>query len=148
MTTQTLTNTQIVRRMYDVFHAQDMERLRNEVFASDITWSMPGQHPLSGVHVGIDAVMAFLSALSKAGIVVDNLHLGELDDGIVVEQHMGHGQSQGVEYLFPTCTSYRIRDGKIAEVRVHSNDPAAVNAFMWTQYELKPLPDRLAEGQV
>jgi hypothetical protein len=141
-------NTEVVQGMYAAFHARDLDRLRNEVYAPDITWLMPGQHPLSGLHVGIDAVMAFNAALANAGIVVDHLHLGELDDGTVVEQHLGHGHSQGVDYLFPTCTSYRVVDGRIAEVRVHAGDPHAVNEYMWSQYQLKELPGRLAEGQI
>ncbi|MEU0600957.1 nuclear transport factor 2 family protein [Streptomyces sp. NPDC006393] len=147
MTTVT-SNTEVVQRMYAAFHARDLDQLRNEIYAPDITWNMPGQHPLSGLHRGIDAVMAFNAALAKAGIRVDNLHVGELDDGTVVERHLGHGVSGGVEYLFPTCTSYRVVDGKIAEVRVHAGDPHAVNEFMWSQYRLKELPDRLSEGQV
>jgi ketosteroid isomerase-like protein len=148
MTQVLSSNIDTVQRMYAAFHARDLERLRTEVFAPDIKWYMPGQHPLSGLHDGIDAVMAFNAALARAGIVVDNIHLGELDDGTVVEKHIGHGHSQGVDYNFPTCTSYRVRDGRIVEVRVHTNDPHAVNEYMWAQYQLKALPDRLADGQV
>ncbi|PRX97086.1 nuclear transport factor 2 family protein [Allonocardiopsis opalescens] len=148
MTTVVSSNIDVVRRMYAAFHARDLDQLRNDVFANDIVWYMPGQHPLSGRHDGIDAVMAFNAALAKAGIVVDNIHLGELDDGTVVEKHTGHGHSQGVDYIFPTCTSYRVQDGKIVEVRVHTNDPHAVNEYMWAQYQLRSLPDRLADGQV
>jgi ketosteroid isomerase-like protein len=148
MTALATSNTEIIQRMYDAFHTGDLDLLRNELFAPDIRWYMPGRHPLSGMHEGIDAVTAFLAALSKAGIVVDDIHVGELDNGIVVEKHIGHGHSHGVDYAFPTCTSYQVEDGRVVEVRVHSNDPHAVNEYMWAQYELKPLPDRLAEGQV
>src|SRR5262245_27470231 len=127
MTTATSSNTTVVQRMYAAFHARDMSQLRDEVFAPDIKWYMPGQHLLSGLHEGNDEVMAFNAILAKAGIVVDNIHLGELDDGTVVEKHMGHGSSQGIDYEFPTCTSYRVQDGGIKEVRVHTNDPHAVN---------------------
>jgi ketosteroid isomerase-like protein len=148
MTAVVTSNTEIIQRMYAAFHAGDLDLLRNELFAPDIQWYMPGQHPLSGRHDGIDAVMAFLAALSRAGIVVDNLHVGELDNGIVVEKHIGHGHHEGTEFLFPTCTSYQVENGKVVEVRVHSNDPHAVNEYMWAHYQLKPLPDRLAAGQV
>jgi ketosteroid isomerase-like protein len=133
--------------MYDAFNAGDLDKLRNEIYAPNITWTMPGQHPLSGRHTGIDEVMAFNTALSKAGIQVDNVHVGELDDGTVVEHHMGHGHAKGVDYLFPTCTSYRVEDGKIVEVQVHAGDPHAVNEFMWSAYDLPPLPDRLVAGE-
>lgn len=147
MTTAISSNTEVVHRMYAAFNSRDLDTLRNEIYAPDIKWYMPGQHPLSGCHEGIDEVMAFNAALAKAGISVDNVHVGELDDGTVVEKHTGHGHSHGVDYVFPTCTSYRVQNGKIVEVRVHANDPHAVNEYMWSQYRLRPLPDRLADGQ-
>jgi ketosteroid isomerase-like protein len=140
------TNISIIQSMYAAFMAGDLDRLRNEIFHPQIKWFMPGHHPLSGLHDGVDQVMAFNTALSKGGITVDNVHLGELDDGSVVERHTGHGAAAGETFLFPTCTSYRIQDGKIFEVRVHTNDPQAVDRYMWLAYPLKPLPDRLVEG--
>jgi ketosteroid isomerase-like protein len=148
MATAVASNTEVIKRMYAAFHAGDMDKLRNEVYAPDITWYMPGQHPLSGLHDGIDQVMAFNAALANAGITVDNLHVGELDDGTVVEKHLGHGHADGVDYLFPTCTSYRVENDRIVEVRVHAGDPHAVNEYMWSRYRLKALPERLADGQV
>ncbi len=147
MTTAVSSNTEVIHRMYDAFNARDLDKLRNEVYATNIEWHMPGQHPLSGVHVGIDEVMAFNDALATAGISVDNVHVGELDDGTVVEKHIGHGRSGGIEYDFPTCTSYRVENGKIVEVRVHTNDPHAVNEFMWSKYRLRSLPGRLSDDQ-
>jgi ketosteroid isomerase-like protein len=147
MTTVISPNIETIQKMYDAFNVGDLETLRRDLFATDIRWTMAGNHPLSGLHEGIDAVMAFLSALSKAGIVVDNVHVGELDNGIVVEKHIGHGSVNGKDYLFPTCTSYELRDGRVAEVNVHANQPGAVNEYMWAKFTLKPLPDRLVDGQ-
>jgi hypothetical protein len=89
-------------------------------------------------------MIAFFGALFKAGIRVDNVHFGELDDGTVVEKHMGHGTSQGVDYLFPTCTTYGIKDGKIHNVQVHTADQHSVDRYFWQMFDLKPVPDRLA----
>lgn len=138
-------NTSLVLRMYDLFGKGDMDTIKKEVFHPDISWTMPGYHPLSGRMEGVDSVIAFFGALFKAGIVVDNVHFGTLDDGTVVEKHTGHGKINGEEFIFPTCTSYGIKDGKIFDVHVHTGDQHNVERYMWRVFELKGIPARLAE---
>jgi hypothetical protein len=130
--------------MYDCFGKGDMETIKSELFHPDIVWRMPGHHPLSGVIKGVDSVIAFFASLFKAGITVDNTHFGVLDDGTVVEKHLGHGTVNGKQFLFPTCTTYGIRDGKIAEVQVHTGDQHSVDRYMWEQFKLKNIPARLS----
>jgi ketosteroid isomerase-like protein/predicted ester cyclase len=137
-------NADLVNRMYECFAKGDMQTIKNDIFHPDIVWRMPGHHPLSGVIKGVDSVIAFFGALFKAGIKVDNTHFGILDDGTVVEKHMGHGVIDGKEFLFPTCTTYGIRDGKIADVQVHTGDQHTVDRYMWAKFKLKAIPDRLA----
>jgi len=138
-------NTQLVLKMYDYFNKGDMVSIKKEVFHPDITWTMPGHHPLSGKMEGVDAVIAFFGALFKGGIRVDDVHFGVLDDGTVIEKHMGHGSISGEEFLFPTCTSYGIKDGKIYEVRVHTGDQHNVDRYFWKVFKLKSIPARLAD---
>jgi uncharacterized protein len=138
-------NTQLVFKMYDYFGKGDMESIKREVFHPDISWTMPGHHPLSARLEGADAVVAFFGALFKAGIVVDNVHFGVLDDGTVIEKHMGHGKIGGEEFNFPTCTSYGIKDGKIFDVHVHTGDQHNVDRYFWTVFKLKNVPARLAD---
>jgi ketosteroid isomerase-like protein len=138
-----MANTDLVLKMYDYFGKGDMDSIKNELFHPDMSWTMPGHHPLSGRMEGADAVIAFFAALFKAGIQVDNVHFGELDDGTVVEKHSGHGKIGDDEFLFPTCTTYGIRDGKIHEVRVHTGDQHRVDQYMWSMFQLKGIPERL-----
>lgn len=138
-------NTQIVFKMYDYFGKGDMESIKREVFHPDITWVMPGHHPLSGRIEGADAVIEMFGALFKAGITVDNVHFGQLDDGTVIEKHMGHGRIGGEEFLFPTATSYAIQDGKIHFVQVHNGDYPSVDRYFWAMFKLKGIPARLAD---
>jgi hypothetical protein len=93
---------------------------------------------------GVDAVIAFFGALFKAGISVDNVHFGLLDDGTVVEKHTGHGKIGDEDFIFPTCTTYGIKDGKIYDVRVHTGDQHTVDRYMWAMFELKGIPERLS----
>jgi len=137
-------NMQVIFRYYGKFGAADWEGLKREDFHPQVTWNMPGHHPLSGTHSGPDEVVAFLQLLYKAGIHVDNVHVGELDDGVtVVEKHLGHASYQGEDFLFPTATTYEMRDGRIFHVPVHNGDPQAAERFMWLAFPLKPVPDRL-----
>ena len=134
----------VVDRMYQCFGTGDMDTIRNEVFAPDIKWHLPGHHPLSGTKNGVDEVLAFFGALMQTGISVDNVSFGTIGDDRVVETHSGHGTVEGRDYLFPTCSVYTIRDGKIAEVQVYTADQHGVDDYFWKGYNLKPLPDRLA----
>lgn len=138
-------NTQLIFKMYDYFGKGDMDSIKRELFHPDVSWTMPGHHPLSARMEGADAVVAFFGALFQAGITVDNVHFGVLDDGTVIEKHMGHGKIGGEQFDFPTCTSYGIKDGKIFDVRVHTGDQHNVDRYFWTVFKLKGIPARLAE---
>ena len=131
---------------YSDFAKNDFETMKKLRFHPDITWTMPGHHPMSGTMKGADAVVAFLKKLYTAGIRVDNVHIGVLDDGTLIERHTGHGHiGQFEEFIFPTCTTYCFKDGKIADVHVHTGDQHNVDRYFWTVFKLKDIPDRLAE---
>ena len=140
-----MANTDLVLKMYDYSGKGDMDSIVSELFHPEITWSMPGHHPLSGLMKGPDAVVAFFGALFQAGIQVTDVHFGELENGTVIEKHMGHAHLNGEEFLFPTCTSYGIKDGKLHEVQVHNGDYPTVDRFFWAKFKLKGIPERLAE---
>ncbi len=63
----------LVNKMYECFAKGDMATLKTDVFAKDITWNLPGHHPLSGIKKGPDEVIAFFGALMQTGIAVDNI---------------------------------------------------------------------------
>ncbi len=139
-----MANTDLVAKMYELFAKGDMEGIKRDVFHPNMSWTMPGHHPLSGRMEGVDAVISFFGALFQAGIIVEDAHFGELDDGTVIEKHMGHADFEGKTYYFPTCTSYKMKDGKIFEVQVHNGDYPTVENYMCAVFKLKPIPARLA----
>jgi ketosteroid isomerase-like protein len=141
-----MANTDLVLKMYEHFGNGDMDKIKSEVFHPEITWNMPGHHPLAGTIKGANEVIAFLTDLLKAGINVDNVHFGELDDGTVVEKHHGHGEVDGTVYLFPTCTSYGIENGRIRKVQVHTADQHGVDRYMWARFDLKNVNFRLVDN--
>ena len=136
-------NTQLVFRMYECFGKGDMDTIRNELFHPEITWIMPGHHPLSATMRGVDEVLAFFQALFTAGITVDNAHFGLLDDGTVIEKHTGHGKIGDEEFIFPTATSYGVKDGKLFSVQVHTGDQHTVDRYMWSVFKLRDIEHRL-----
>lgn len=140
-------NMQVILRYYEYFAQANWEGLKNECFHPDMTWRMPGHHTLSGAHQGVDAAVAFLRALYTAGVRVDNVHIGELDDGAtIVEKHLGHAELNGEAFTFPTCTSYEMKDGRIWNVQVHTADQHNVDRYFWGRFPLKPVPERLANS--
>lgn len=137
-------NVAIVERMYECFNRGDMDSIRQEIFAPDLVWRLPGHHPLSGTKNGADEVIAFFGQLNKAGIQVDLINIDAWGGDTVVEVHRGHGQASGAVLDALNCTHYQIRDGKIANVQVYISDQHTVDQFFWVAYTLKPIPDRLA----
>ena len=137
-------NVAIVSRMYECFNLGDMDTIRQEIFAPDLVWRLPGHHPLSGTKNGADEVIAFFGQLNKAGIQVDLINIDAWGEDTVVEVHRGHGQAKEAVLDALNCTHYQIRDGLIAQVQVYISDQHTVDQFFWAAYALKPIPDRLA----
>ncbi|MFN6566852.1 nuclear transport factor 2 family protein [Dendronalium sp. ChiSLP03b] len=137
-------NVQIVERMYECFNRGDMNTIRNEIFAPDLVWRLPGHNPLSGTKNGADEVIAFFAELNRGGIQVDLINIDAWGEDTVVEVHRGHGERNGAVLDALNCTHYHIRDGKIADVQVYISDQHTVDQFFWAAYALKPIPDRLA----
>ncbi|MBK8271374.1 MAG: nuclear transport factor 2 family protein [Planctomycetes bacterium] len=138
-----------------------MDTIRNEIFAPDLIWGLPGRHPLSGVKHGAEEVLAFFAQLVRANIQVTldpsrdpSTGVDTFGDDTVVEVHRGQGTTtvrddagneSPVTLNALNCTHYRIRDGRIAQVQVYISDQHAVDNFFNTVYQLKPIPDRLAD---
>ena len=64
----------------------------------------------------------------------------------VVDVHRGWSNVDGADNVDTIwALFYRFEDGKIAEAINFSGDQDAANAFFWSAYKLKPIPQRLAE---
>jgi len=154
-------NIALVQRMYECFNRNDMDTIRNEIFAPDLVWDLPGRHPLSGTKHGAEEVLAFFAQLVRANIQVTLDPQSDPSTGVdtfgsdtVVEVHRGQGtvtvqdasgSAAPVTLNALNCTHYQIRDGRIARVQVYISDQHAVDNFFWAVYRLKPIPDRLAD---
>jgi ketosteroid isomerase-like protein len=114
------------------------------VLAESIEWVIPGHHPLAGTKRGIDEVLAFFAALSKTGFKAETMFLGSNED-YVVDIHRGYSTS-GVGNVDTTWALvwHFGSDGKVDRVINLSGDQHQMDAFIWANFALKPVPDRLA----
>jgi len=133
----------VVKKFYECYASGDLETLRNEVVAPDISWHIPGHHPLAGTKHGVEEVVAFFTQLAKSNFKAEVLFLGGNDE-YVVDCHRGWGENGDAKVDMNWCLLYRIRDGKIAEVQNFAGDQHEADRFFGSIYQLKPLPDRLA----
>jgi ketosteroid isomerase-like protein len=136
-------NLQIVQGYYRAYAANDPAALRDRYFAPDITWTIPGHHPLAGTKRGLDEVLAFFEQLGRAGFRATTLFL-EANGEWVVDLHRGWSTRGRPRIDITWALAFRIRDGRIAEAVNYPGDQHEADRFFWARYPLAPLPDRLA----
>jgi len=136
---------ELVQKMYECFNTGDMATIKSEVFHPEMVWKLPGHHPLAGTKYGADEVIAFFMQLGKANIQVDLIKIDVFGDDGAIEVHRGHTSTTNPPLDALNCTYYKARDGKLADVQVFIGDQHNVDLFFNAVYNLKPLPDRLAD---
>ncbi|MEV4009831.1 nuclear transport factor 2 family protein [Nonomuraea angiospora] len=142
MTTQDI-KIETIGKFFAAYAADDLAGIR-EVLADDIEWTIPGHHPLSGVKRGAEEVVAFFTQLGKAGFQADPLFL-EANEEYVVDIHRGW-TTEGigkVDTLWALVWHFNA-DGEIDRVVNLSANQHQMDAFIWDNFQLAPLPDRLA----
>lgn len=139
-----MTPLDVVHSMYQCFKSGDMEKLRNEIFAEDLIWHLPGRSPIAGDKNGMNEVLGFFGSLRKLGLAVTPEGMTALGDEKVAEFYHATGSANGVELMAYNCNLYTVRDNRIVEVQVFMSDQYGYDAFAWAGFKLKPLPDRLA----
>jgi uncharacterized protein len=128
---------------FAAYASYDLDQMR-KVLADGIEWTIPGHHPLSGTKRGVEEVAAFFTQLGKAGFQADPLFL-EANDEYVVDVHRGwttEGVGQ-VDTLWALVWHFNA-DGKVDRVVNLSGDQHQMDAFVWSNYPLVPIPARLA----
>jgi len=136
-------NIKVVQDFFAAYGAGDLDGIA-AVMDADVKWHIPGRHPLSGTKNGRDEVLAFFEQLGVAGFKAEPIYFGA-DETHVVDIHRGWSNADGKPNVDTTwALVYRIEDGKIVEATNLSADQDAANTFFWSQYELAPVPERLA----
>jgi uncharacterized protein len=138
-------NLAAVQRFFAAYQSHDLDSIA-AVLAADVAWTIPGHHPLSGTKHGIPEVVAFFDQLATVGFLADPLFLGA-DDDYVVDIHRGWttaGTGQ-VDTTWALVWHFG-EDGLVDRVVNLSGDQHQMDAFIWDNFELRPLPDRLVSG--
>ncbi|GAA2818527.1 nuclear transport factor 2 family protein [Kitasatospora sp. CM 4170] len=133
---------EVIERFFAAYAAGDVEAM-SAVLAEDIAWTIPGRHPLSGTKHGIAEVRSFFDQLGKAGFQAEPVFFGTNDE-YVVDVHRGYS-TQGVgkvDTLWALVWHFNA-EGKIDRVINLSGDQHQMDNFIWDNFTLAPLPDRL-----
>jgi len=111
--------------------AGDMEAL-GSVFATDAVWHQPGQNPLSGDHVGPDAIVAHLGRFMElsAGTFTLETESATEAGALVAATVRFRAERAGRPALDQHGVDvFRVSDGLIAEVWLIGEDQAAEDRF-------------------
>ena len=114
------------------------------VLAEDIRWTIPGHHPLSGTKTGIDEVLAFFDQLAIAGFQAEPIFL-QASEEYVVDIHRGYS-TKGIGQIDTTWAlvwHFNV-DAKVDSVVNLSADQHQMDTYVWANFPLKRIPDRLA----
>jgi hypothetical protein len=131
-----------IQEFFAAYAEQDRDRI-GAVLAPGITWSIPGHHPLSGVKHGVDEVLAFFDALAAAGMKAETYFL-EASDEYVVDIHRGWSTAgDGQVDTHWALVWHFDDDGKVDRVVNLSGDQHQMDTYIWANFSLAPLPDRL-----
>jgi hypothetical protein len=135
-------NLALIKKFYEAYATGDANKVA-AFFSDDISWRIPGRHPLSGEKRGKAEVTAFFTELAKAGFKAEPIFFGA-SEHYVVDIHRGWSNVQGhpnVDTIWALV--FRVEKGKIVEATNLSADQHAADNFLWSFYKLGPIPNRL-----
>jgi hypothetical protein len=134
-----------ISAFFDAYAAANRDGIA-AVLAESIEWSIPGHHPLAGTKRGINEVLAFFDALAVSGFQAETFFL-EASEEYVVDIHRGYTtQGEGKVDTTWALVWHFDANNKVDRVINLSGDQHQMDAFVWANYSLTPLPDRLASG--
>jgi ketosteroid isomerase-like protein len=141
-------NIALVQRFFAAYAEHDLEKMREEILAPDVTWRIPGHHPLAGVKRGADEILAYFGALPRANFQAEPIVIAAQGD-YVIDVHRGWASYGDATLDMEWVLVYRVAAGRIQEVTNFAADQHAADLFFWEVWgdDLKPLPDRLRNGQ-
>lgn len=132
-----------IERFFTAYAANDGDGIA-QVLSEDIEWTIPGHHPLAGTKHGIAEVRSFFEQLGKTGFRAEPLFL-EANEEYVVDVHRGWSTAGvgKVDTIWALVWHFGA-DGKVDRVVNLSADQHQMDSFIWANFSLAALPDRLA----
>jgi uncharacterized protein len=141
-------NIALVQRFFVAYAKHDLETMRAEILSPDVTWRIPGHHPLAGVKCGADEILAYFGELPRANFQAEPIVIAAQGD-YVIDVHRGWAAHDDASLDMQWVLVYRIAAGRIQEVINFAADQHAADLFFWEVWgdDLRPLPERLRNGQ-
>ena len=127
----TTKNEATIAAAYAAFGAGDMDTIRNESFAKDITWVWPGSGPLARTYTDVDAVIGMFGKLfegSGGTFKVAPESTKGFGDFVVVCSRATWTNASG-EHDDPYVQVLRFANGKAAECTISFN-----NVQLWDEF--------------
>jgi ketosteroid isomerase-like protein len=132
MTTSTLTDTDVVRAIFQAFADADLAALGGLLHA-DATWHHRNDDRLGGVHRGSDAIIAYLaqSAQLTAGTlrVVPQSYMADGEGHVGVLVRLSATRPDGRSMDGPQLVLVTLNGSRVRSIEQFVGDPAAVAAF-------------------
>lgn len=125
-------NKRTVQAFYDLSDRGEIEEAL-ALFADDVTWRTIGSTPFSGTLTGketlVEELVKPLFGQLKAGIA-STVHTMVAEGDWVVAEVSGEAETKdGKPYNNTYCFLFRVRDGKIAEVREYMDTDLVNRVF-------------------
>lgn len=123
-------NAAVVRAMFDAFARKEAFRLR-DLFAEDVTWTVPGEGIMAGTVTGRDEIIRFLGRLPRE---TDGTYGSSLIDVLASEEraaavYRAYGERNGRSIDIVQVLLFRLEDGVVREALALPSDPGAFEAF-------------------
>jgi len=130
--TATLTDTDVVRAVFQAFADADLAAL-GDLLHADATWHHRNEDRLGGVHRGSDAIMAYLarSAELTAGTLraVPQSFMADGQGRVCVLVRLSATRADGRAMDGPQLVLVTLDGGRVRSINQFVGDPAAVAAF-------------------
>ncbi|WP_268036612.1 nuclear transport factor 2 family protein [Algoriphagus sp. PAP.12] len=120
-------NLELIHSFFNAYNKRDMEALKN-ILDPEITWNIPGEHPLSGLKRGVEEVLDYFKEMEYYQFHAANLVIG-VNDSFVVDCHQNWTDFNGERFEVMSCLLWKIRKGKIVEVYNFPGDQKVMNDF-------------------
>jgi uncharacterized protein len=124
-------NEDLVREGFAAFTRGDMDALRNQFFAADVRWHVPGRSLLSGDYEGPEQVIQFFTRIFE---LTGGTFSVELHDVLANDEHAAQlltirGERAGKQLNDNQVLVYHFRDGKVSETWTQVTNQYAVDEF-------------------
>ncbi len=123
-------NVTLLKKGYAAFAEGDMAAL-TELFDQGATWHVPGESPISGDHIGRDAIFGFFGQLVElsGGTFKNESHdiLANDEHGVGLSNITG--SREGKELNMKETEVFNLKDGKVTEVWTFPEDQQASDEF-------------------